>query len=207
MTRNQTLITICIAFVMGCIAGPMASQVVVRPARAEPNGARKWEQYCSFRKVGYWDDVINDTNQDPRFNQEVDRRTGFRTRNILYVPLRNRLDQTIGVAQVLDKHEGCFTQLDAASAIIRRQRSPSSTRRLPPTRQDSNAICSATGIRQSGISVTLSMRHRRIVLLGFLSIVADTTATIRHWMPGTAFGSWSRKVAVHHHGQPRQRES
>jgi hypothetical protein len=64
MTRNQTLITICIAFVMGCIAGPMASQVVVRPARAEPNGARKWEQYCSFRKVGYWDDVINDTNQD-----------------------------------------------------------------------------------------------------------------------------------------------
>jgi len=152
-------------------------------------------------------EIINDTNQDPRFNQEVDRRTGFRTRNILYVPLRNRLDQTIGVAQVLDKHEGCFTQLDAASAIIRRQRSPSSTRRLPPTRQDSNAICSATGIRQSGISVTLSMRHRRIVLLGFLSIVADTTATIRHWMPGTAFGSWSRKVAVHHHGQPRQRES
>jgi adenylate cyclase len=59
-------------------------------------------------------EIISDAYQDPRFNQEVDRRTGFRTRNILCVPLRNRLDQTIGVTQVLNKHEGCFTQLDAA---------------------------------------------------------------------------------------------
>jgi adenylate cyclase len=58
-------------------------------------------------------EIISDAYQDSRFNQEVDRRTGFRTRNILCVPLRNRLDQTIGVTQVLNKHEGCFTQLDA----------------------------------------------------------------------------------------------
>ena len=59
-------------------------------------------------------EIISDPYQDSRFNPEVDRRTGFRTRNILCVPLRNRLDQTIGVTQVLNKHEGCFTELDAA---------------------------------------------------------------------------------------------
>jgi adenylate cyclase len=59
-------------------------------------------------------EIINDAYQDPRFNQEVDRRTGFRTRNILCVPLRNRLDQRIGVAQVLNKCGGYFTKLDAS---------------------------------------------------------------------------------------------
>src|SRR4051794_16063287 len=34
--------------------------------------------------------VIADAYADPRFNQEVDRRTGYRTRTILCVPLRNR---------------------------------------------------------------------------------------------------------------------
>ena len=68
MTRNQTLIIIGIAFVIGCIAGPMANQVVVRPAQAAPEGARKWEQYCSFRKVDHgpvpFDDINGNTNDD-----------------------------------------------------------------------------------------------------------------------------------------------
>jgi len=59
-------------------------------------------------------EIVADAYQDPRFNQEVDRRTGFYTRNILCVPLRNRLGQTIGVTQVLNKRSGCFTRIDAA---------------------------------------------------------------------------------------------
>jgi adenylate cyclase len=59
-------------------------------------------------------EIVADAYQDPRFNQEVDRRTGFYTRNILCVPLRNRLGQTIGVTQVLNKSSGCFTRIDAA---------------------------------------------------------------------------------------------
>ena len=59
-------------------------------------------------------EIVSDAYEDPRFNQEVDRQTGFRTRNILCVPLRNRLDQTIGVTQVLNKRAGWFTDLDAA---------------------------------------------------------------------------------------------
>jgi len=59
-------------------------------------------------------EIVSDAYQDPRFNQEVDRRSGFRTHNMLCVPLRNRLQQTVGVTQVLNKREGCFTNLDAA---------------------------------------------------------------------------------------------
>src|SRR5262249_15597828 len=42
-------------------------------------------------------EIIDDAYRDPRFNAEVDRRTGYRTRSILCVPLRNRADQVIGV--------------------------------------------------------------------------------------------------------------
>jgi adenylate cyclase len=46
--------------------------------------------------------IIPDAYADPRFNQEVDRRTGYRTRNILCAPLRYK-DKLIGVTQVLNK--------------------------------------------------------------------------------------------------------
>lgn len=57
---------------------------------------------------------IADAYADPRFNPEVDRRTGYRTRNMLCVPLRNRAGATIGVTQVLNKEGGPFTAADEA---------------------------------------------------------------------------------------------
>jgi hypothetical protein len=42
-------------------------------------------------------------HQDSRFDPALDARTGFRTRNILAVPLRNHLGEIIGVFQVLNK--------------------------------------------------------------------------------------------------------
>src|SRR5439155_5658400 len=58
--------------------------------------------------------IIDDAYRDPRFNAEVDRRTGFRTRSMLCVPLRNRADQIIGVTQVLNKRSGAFNAVDMA---------------------------------------------------------------------------------------------
>src|SRR5690606_30496993 len=55
---------------------------------------------------------IPDAYADPRFNQEVDRRTGFRTRSILCMPIVNRLGQAIAVVQVLNKVGGPFTRHD-----------------------------------------------------------------------------------------------
>ncbi len=55
---------------------------------------------------------IRDAYSDPRFNPDVDRRTGYQTRNILCVPMRNPHGQVIGVFQVLNKRGGEFTPLD-----------------------------------------------------------------------------------------------
>ncbi len=61
-------------------------------------------------------EIIPDVYQDPRFNPEIDKQTGYRTRNILCVPLRNRDGQVIGVTQVLNKRSGDFCSGDLALA-------------------------------------------------------------------------------------------
>jgi signal transduction histidine kinase len=55
---------------------------------------------------------INEAYTDPRFNPEVDKRTGYHTRNILCAPMRNARGQVIGVFQVLNKRGGDFSALD-----------------------------------------------------------------------------------------------
>ena len=66
-------------------------------------------------------EIIPDVYQDPRFNPEIDRQTGYRTRNILCIPLRNRDGQAIGVTEVLNKRSGDFGEadLEMAAAINR----------------------------------------------------------------------------------------
>lgn len=49
---------------------------------------------------------------DPRFNKEVDLCTGFRTKNLLCVPLRSPSGAVIGAFQVLNKRAGVFTSTD-----------------------------------------------------------------------------------------------
>lgn len=61
-------------------------------------------------------EIIPDAYQDHRFNPEIDRRTGYRTRNILCMPLRNRGGDLIGVTQVLNKRSGAFAGADLALA-------------------------------------------------------------------------------------------
>ena len=56
--------------------------------------------------------IIADASADPLFNREVDQRSGYRTRNILCVPIRNRKREVIGITQVLNKREGEFDSED-----------------------------------------------------------------------------------------------
>ncbi|KAJ3092805.1 hypothetical protein HK102_002372 [Quaeritorhiza haematococci] len=46
---------------------------------------------------------IPDAYNDPRFNRSVDQKTGFRTRNILCMPMRNTQGTIIGVTQIINK--------------------------------------------------------------------------------------------------------
>ncbi|MFO7643228.1 MAG: GAF domain-containing sensor histidine kinase [Desulfosarcina sp.] len=56
--------------------------------------------------------IINQPYQDPRFFSGVDRQTGFRTRNLLCIPLINRNKACTGTLQVLNKKAGPFTGRD-----------------------------------------------------------------------------------------------
>ncbi len=55
---------------------------------------------------------ITDAYKDPRFNPEVDRRTGYRTLTILCMPMRSAKGKVVGVIQVLNKRDGAFTVED-----------------------------------------------------------------------------------------------
>ncbi len=57
---------------------------------------------------------IIDPYADPRFNKEVDRRTGYHTETILAMPIVNKAGNCIGVTQVLNKRGGRFTAKDEA---------------------------------------------------------------------------------------------
>lgn len=50
--------------------------------------------------------IINDAYSDSRFNKEIDRKTGYHTRNILTVALINQKQEGIGVFQVINKQDG-----------------------------------------------------------------------------------------------------
>ncbi|MDJ0849404.1 MAG: ATP-binding cassette domain-containing protein [Myxococcota bacterium] len=49
---------------------------------------------------------VTDAASDPRFNDAADRQTGYRTRSILCIPLRNREQRCFGVAQILNRLDG-----------------------------------------------------------------------------------------------------
>ena len=55
---------------------------------------------------------IPDAYADARFNKEVDRRTGYRTRNLLAIAMRATDGRVIGVFQVLNKRGGTFQAED-----------------------------------------------------------------------------------------------
>ncbi|XP_062561405.1 cGMP-specific 3',5'-cyclic phosphodiesterase isoform X3 [Armigeres subalbatus] len=57
---------------------------------------------------------IKDAYKDPRFNSEIDQKTGYKTHIILSMPICNYEGQVIGVAQIINKTNGSpeFTERD-----------------------------------------------------------------------------------------------
>ena len=55
---------------------------------------------------------IQNAYNDGRFNRDIDVQTGYKTSNILCMPIRNLRYEIIGVFQVINKFEGTFTEAD-----------------------------------------------------------------------------------------------
>jgi signal transduction histidine kinase len=56
--------------------------------------------------------IIENPYEHPLFNKEIDSKTGFITRDILTVPMKNVEDEIIGVFQILNKINGTFNEED-----------------------------------------------------------------------------------------------
>ncbi len=56
--------------------------------------------------------IIADAYKDPRFNPEIDKKSGYKTHNVLCMPLRDKAGTIIGVFQLLNKRGGTFTKDD-----------------------------------------------------------------------------------------------
>lgn len=55
---------------------------------------------------------ITEAYEDPRFNPEVDKETGYRTKTILCMPIINNNREIMGALQVINKIDGVFTKND-----------------------------------------------------------------------------------------------
>ncbi|XP_065207520.1 dual 3',5'-cyclic-AMP and -GMP phosphodiesterase 11-like isoform X2 [Planococcus citri] len=56
---------------------------------------------------------IPDAYKDERFNHDIDARTGYKTKSLLCMPIKDCNGEVIGVAQVINKkNDGCFTTND-----------------------------------------------------------------------------------------------
>jgi serine phosphatase RsbU (regulator of sigma subunit)/CRP-like cAMP-binding protein len=55
---------------------------------------------------------IPDAYLDARFNPEVDKKTGYHTKTILCMPMKNKDGEIVGVFQLFNKHHGTFSSED-----------------------------------------------------------------------------------------------
>src|SRR5260370_29237 len=56
--------------------------------------------------------LLDDAYDDDRFDRTLDRASGYRTRSMLAVPIRNRAGRIVGVLQLLNKQNGAFGESD-----------------------------------------------------------------------------------------------
>jgi phosphoserine phosphatase len=62
--------------------------------------------------------IVNDCYADPRFNPDIDRRTGYHTHCLIAVPLVGIDDELVGVLQILNNKAGQFTPDDRVVAEL-----------------------------------------------------------------------------------------
>lgn len=58
--------------------------------------------------------IVNDPYNDPRFNQDVDKKSGYRTESILVIPIKNSSGEVLGAFQTINKisDDRKFTEAD-----------------------------------------------------------------------------------------------
>ncbi len=101
--------------------------------------------------------IVHDAYTHERFNPSIDELTGFTTRSLVCAPIRTVRDEIIGVAQVLNKIEGKFTQEDLETL---------------------EAIATQAAAALQTTAMVERMQKTRAQELEFLDVVSDVTSEI-----------------------------
>ncbi|MBL6933706.1 MAG: GAF domain-containing protein, partial [Rhodospirillales bacterium] len=101
--------------------------------------------------------LIHDVYKHKWFNRSVDEQTGFRTRNMMCVPIKTVKGEIIGVAQTLNKKKGRFTKEDLELL---------------------EAMTTQASIALQSTQFVEKMKKTREKELEFLDVVSDVTSEI-----------------------------
>jgi len=101
--------------------------------------------------------IIHDVYKHKWFNRSVDEQTGFRTRNMMCVPIKTVKGEGIGVAQVLNKKKGRFTKDDLGLL---------------------EAMTTQASIALQSTQFVEKMKKTREKEMEFLDVVSDVTSEI-----------------------------
>ncbi|MBS10298.1 MAG: hypothetical protein CME19_01680 [Gemmatimonadetes bacterium] len=156
---------------------------------------------------------VQDTRTNDRFTGGVDNKTGYETRSILCVPLKNRRDRNIGVLQLLNKQAdpGYFTaddeifvgelveQIgDLMELILKRNDLEKRNARLEEQMQELSSIEYLVGDRTA---INAVFRHNRrihywtgVAGLFLLALMAVTSIGMVHYDP------WRKVMLAMHTG-------
>ena len=109
--------------------------------------------------------IVHDAYADPRFDREIDEKTGFKTRSILCAPIKTARGEVIGVVQTLNKREGRFDgedlelleamALQAASAL----QSTQYIERMKKTRQQEMEFLDLVADITSSLDLSVLLRR------------------------------------------------
>lgn len=102
--------------------------------------------------------IAHDAYADPRFDPSTDKQTGFKTRSLLCAPLRNSKGEIVGVAQLLNKIDGDFTQDDLELL---------------------ETIIAQSAVAFAGLSTIENIEKSRKQELDFLSVVSEISSELQ----------------------------
>ncbi len=93
---------------------------------------------------------LRDAQNDPRHNKKADMDSGYHTRNLLTVPMRNHSGKIIGVIQAINKSAGMFTT------------------------RDEEVLTAFASIAAAAIENATLRRDIELMLNSFIEVMADT---------------------------------
>ena len=102
-------------------------------------------------------EIVHDAYKDKRFNREIDQQTGYKTRNMICIPIRTVKGEIIGIAQVLNKKKGKFARADQELL---------------------EAMTMQAAVALQGAQFIEKMQCSRAQEMEFLDVVADVTSEI-----------------------------